>query len=105
MCPTCSHAVQRVNEGTGPVTWWCPRCGTLKIDKGVPESERPTYLRTVVQSLDVHKPYDGPSGSDPSPLAGCLWGKVAHVFALGSTSANKLCIALGFDPDNKPRND
>lgn len=42
MCQICGHTVQRVNEGKSPVTYWCPRCGTLKTD-GVPDHE-PTHL-------------------------------------------------------------
>lgn len=29
----------------------------------------------------------------------CLWGRVAHVFGLGSTDAIELCRRFGCDPD------
>lgn len=47
MCPTCGVTMQRVNEGVNPVTWWCPRCGTLKMDKGVPDHEKPWRCRAI----------------------------------------------------------
>lgn len=47
MRPTCGHTVQRVNEGVNPVTFWCPRCGTLKTD-GVPNSETTHFMRRLI---------------------------------------------------------
>ena len=99
MCPTCGHTIQRVNEGINPITFWCPRCGTLKVDKGVPDSEAPYFMKTVVRSLvNVD---DSIRRDEPGPVTGVLWAKVMHVFGLGSTSACALCRALGFDPEEK----
>ena len=32
-CPTCDHTMQKVGvfDDNGP-TFWCPRCGTLRVD-------------------------------------------------------------------------
>lgn len=32
-CPVCDHTVQRVNEGCSPVVFWCPRCGTILMER------------------------------------------------------------------------
>jgi phage FluMu protein Com len=49
MCPVCDHTLQRVNEGVSPVTYWCPRCGSLQTN-GVPAHETPSYIRRLVQA-------------------------------------------------------
>ncbi len=50
-CPTCSHTVQRVNEGVSSKVWWCPRCGTIKMD-AVPESEEPKLVQYATSLCD-----------------------------------------------------
>ena len=99
MCPTCGVTMQKVNDGV-PTVWWCPRCGTLKFDKGVPDHEAPRILTTVLRNLEH---YDDTAGrkEEPGPICGVLWAKVAHIFGQGSTSATALCRALGFDPDHR----
>jgi hypothetical protein len=47
-CPTCDHTLQHVNNGE-PRVFWCPRCGTLKTEHGVPEYEVPK----LIQRIDV----------------------------------------------------
>ena len=49
MCPVCDHTVQLVNEGVSPVTYWCPRCGSLKTN-GVPGHELPSYIRRLYEA-------------------------------------------------------
>ena len=95
-CPTCDHTMQLVNSDV-PRIFWCPRCGTLKMDGSVPENCPPKFMERVVGSLRTCD--DSIPRSEPGPLTGVLWSKVAHVFCLGSTSAIALCRALGFDPD------
>jgi len=43
-CPTCDATMQRVNEGVNPKVWWCPRCGSIKSEPGVPECETPKIV-------------------------------------------------------------
>lgn len=50
MCETCGHTMQRL----GDITYWCPRCGTLKTKDAVPEYEPPALAREVYQ----YKPSD-----------------------------------------------
>lgn len=55
-CQSCDHTMQRVNDGHPP-TFWCPRCGTLKMEGGVPEFEEPKLVnrafRLCEQALDA----------------------------------------------------
>lgn len=44
-CRTCDHTMQRVNEGVNPKVFWCPRCGTLKMEPGVPKFEEPKIVQ------------------------------------------------------------
>ena len=100
MCPTCGHTVQRVNEGVGPKTWWCPRCGTLKTDSA-PDFEQPRFLKSAVSNLQHVDDTPQEPREDPGPVCGVLWSKVAYVFGIGSTSATALCRAVGLDPDHR----
>lgn len=43
-CKTCGHTMQRVNNGE-PIVFWCPRCGTIKTEKAVPEFDRPKIIQ------------------------------------------------------------
>lgn len=49
MCPTCGVTMQKVNGGTNPKVFWCPRCGTLKMEGGVPDHEAPRILATMMR--------------------------------------------------------
>lgn len=98
MCPTCGVTIQKVNDGI-PRVWWCPRCGTIKSEGGVPEHEAPRFLAAVLRNLEHYE--DTGHREEPGPLCGVLWGKVAHLFGLGSTTATAMCRSLGFDPHKK----
>lgn len=57
-CATCQHTIQRVNDGDNPRVFWCPRCGTIKLEGGVPESEEPMLVarcRAVDASLTPNR--------------------------------------------------
>ena len=41
-CNNCDHTMQNTGENGGRQVYWCPRCGTLKTQGGVPEYETPT---------------------------------------------------------------
>lgn len=58
-------------------------------------------VHSTVRNLDhmTHRPHL--AGDDPPTLSGKLWGKVAHVCGLGSTSARELCREVGSDPDHE----
>lgn len=99
MCPTCGVTMQKVNDGV-PRTFWCPRCGTLKMEGGMPEHEAPRFLRTALLCLDVYSERYHAAG-DPGPFTGVLWAKVGYLLALGCTTSMALCRALGFDPEHK----
>jgi len=99
MCPICEATMQRVNSDNRPAAWWCPRCGTLKYDRGVPDYESPRFIKDIVRQLQHTT--DDHTRTDPGPLSGPLWGKVSHLFYVGCTSATFICRALGFDPEKK----
>jgi hypothetical protein len=54
-CPACDHTMQRVNEGTNPKVFWCPRCGTIKSEPGVPEFESPRIVGLVDKAADTFR--------------------------------------------------
>lgn len=33
-CPTCDHTMQSVAKSAAAVSYWCQRCGTLKVQSG-----------------------------------------------------------------------
>jgi hypothetical protein len=43
--------MQKVNEGVPPV-FWCPFCGTIKIENGVPEFESPSIVMRASNLCD-----------------------------------------------------
>jgi hypothetical protein len=96
MCPTCGVTIQKVNDGI-PRVWWCPRCGTIKSEGGVPEHEAPSFIRSALMALARYNP----PRSDPGPFSGPLWAKVGQVFGLGNVQATRLCIEAGFDPNQQ----
>lgn len=98
MCPTCGVTMQKINDGV-PRSFWCPRCGTLKMEGGVPDHESPRFLHIVLRNLTNYD--DSIARTEPGPLTGLLWGKVAWLFGLGSTSATEMCRALDFNPHEK----
>ena len=63
-CLVCDQTIQRVNSGTNPKTWWCPRCGTLKID-GVPENESP---KLVLHAIALMNAAQAVLDSEPSAM-------------------------------------
>ena len=89
--------MQKVNDGV-PTVWWCPRCGTLKFDKGVPDHEAPRFLKCVLTNLQHVNDTPMVPRDEPGPVCGVLWGKVSYLFGLGSTWSIHLCRVLGFDP-------
>lgn len=97
-CPVCVHPMQQVHVGFG--AHWCPRCGTLAQHGRMEKTAIPTFLTTVVGTMSRME-CQTPQGHDPSPLSGVLWGKVAHFFGLGSTSATAFCYALGFNASDR----
>ena len=88
--------MQKINDGV-PRCFWCPRCGTLKMDGSVPEHESPRFLHIVLRNLTNYD--DSCQRSEPGPLCGVLWAKVSHLFGLGATSADAMCRALEFNPN------
>lgn len=52
-CPTCDHTLQRVNEGVSPVTFWCPRCGTIKTGGSFEEASEPKLVQYATSLCDV----------------------------------------------------
>lgn len=55
----------------------------------------------VVRNVDRMVHSNREPGDDPPILCGATWGKVAYVCGLGSTSAKKLCVEFGVDPDHE----
>lgn len=54
-CTTCGHTIEQVINGI----WWCPRCGTLKIEGGVPSESEPMLVQrcqTFEKYFDVGHP-------------------------------------------------
>lgn len=47
-CKVCDHTIQRVCD-EGP--FWCPRCGTLHDDRGVPDFEPPMIVERVAMMI------------------------------------------------------
>lgn len=92
-CQVCDHTMQSITGGI----FWCPRCGTLKFEMGVPQWESPRTLKTIL--LNLHNCDDSIPRDEPGPISGPLWAKVSHLFGLGSTSATKLCQSLNVDPE------
>ena len=43
-CPTCDCTMQRLDTACPIFIFWCPRCGTLKTEGNVPESEAPMLV-------------------------------------------------------------
>jgi hypothetical protein len=93
-CQTCDHTMQSITQGV----FWCPRCGTLKFESGVPQWERPSFLRTIMANLKHCD--DSVERSEPGPMSGSLWAKASHLFGLGP-SAIRFCLAMECDPESK----
>jgi hypothetical protein len=49
-CKVCRHTVQRVNDGE-PAARWCPRCGTIGEDCGVPDHEAPMLVERAMVAI------------------------------------------------------
>lgn len=103
-CPTCGCATMQ-NVSARPRLFWCPRCGTIKAEEvyfGSPEEhqkpriDRPTLLKTIADNLS--RLDAGSRHGEPFPISGVLWGKIAYVLGMGSTSAHEFCRAVGVDP-------
>ena len=58
-----------------------------------------TRLRCIVANLKHVGRFHYEPGEDPHPLDCCLWGRVAQVVGVGSTTAMAMCRAAGEDPD------
>jgi hypothetical protein len=56
-----------------------------------------------LQNLHINFRYE--SGDDPHPLDTCLWGRVAHIFGVGSTRAIEMCRRAGVDPEYREEPD
>ena len=70
-CPTCNCTVQKVNDGV-PRVFWCPTCGTLVMEGGVPDHEVPSfYKRTKAQAVHVRDGHEWGTffyeASEPKP--------------------------------------
>jgi len=47
-CPTCDHTIQHIGQTLdGPTRrdiWWCPRCGTIRVDGYRAFDEKPKLV-------------------------------------------------------------
>lgn len=49
-CDICNHTVQNVGA-EGQRIWWCPRCGSLRVERGGSHSTEPPALVGRVRAV------------------------------------------------------
>ena len=68
--------------------------------------DNPQMIHRAVRGLKNLGQFHYPEGQciEPHELDCCLWGRVARVFGVGSTTAIAMCRSAGEDPDYKEDN-
>ena len=71
-CQTCDHTMQRLPGRDIPV-FWCPRCGTIKLEGRTPEFEAPKVVARARGLCEAVEAFPAMSLVDPArTLRECL---------------------------------
>ena len=58
-CPTCNRTMQNIGQNNGASVFWCPLCGTVKINTPHDHSWTPAWAKNIEFSIQMHKIHTG----------------------------------------------